>query len=372
MPTETRTRELLRRAADQLEVGPPPLPALVTAPERRRRRLTLVAVSAAAAAVIAAAVAVAGPGGGGSEVTAPPAQADPLEISPGMELVGLGEIAVEVPDDWTSPRPGCWVSPPGSAVSRLPASPCGGGTDRTELSLLSLGPDRTTWPFRPRDGADVVPGTSAVPMPTFEMTCLSDRCEPTFRGGIVQESLQRALVVDGPDEQLVESILDSARALPAGHVAIPARPTLTSLERLGLTVEVRGSSDAEEYEAIPPPGSIVASGSLVTLVQAPTDGVAITSALGTCGPTDGLALDVAVESDRRLSVYTLLLDGERIIGKQPQILRPGTTNHILTEVIRSTGAGSVTVQVVPTWTGVPIAELVDVPLALAPGTDPCG
>ena len=67
-----------------------------------------------------------------------------------------------------------------------------------------------------------------------------------------------------------------------------------------------------------------------------------------------------------------MLDGDRIIGKQPQILEPGTTSHVITDVIKRTDAETVTVQVVPTWTGEPIAELTGVPLALAPGVGPCG
>lgn len=103
-----------------------------------------------------------------------------------------------------------------------------------------------------------------------------------------------------------------------------------------------------------------------------SNGAEIISASGTCGATDGLALDVLVKSDRKLSMYVLMLDGKRILGKQPAILRPGSPTHIIVNMVRTTDAETVTLQLVPTWTGNSIAQLRDVPLKLAPGVGPCG
>jgi hypothetical protein len=335
----------------------------------------VVAAGAAAAAVVGA-VAVAGWVGGGSGAPTPPAQTGaPLDVGPGMQLVGQGEVAVEIPAAWSSPWAGCWDSPPTSTGSREPTTDCARTGGQAGLWMQDLGPDRDRWPFVPGDRSDTVDGTSAVVMATFELTCPGSPCTPTYRGGIVQEDRLQALVVQGPDEEVVRAILSSARAIPSGYVAIPDQPTPAVLEGLGLAVDVRGASDAEdaeEYDADPLPGSVVPVGSEVTLVQTMPSGVEITSAVGTCGPSDGPAVEVAIESDRRLSAYTLLLDGERIVGKHPLILRPDRTNHVVNAVTKAVDADTVTVQVVPTRTGEPIAQVDDVPLALPPGVGPCG
>ena len=159
MPTETQTRDLLHRTADELEIGPPPIDSLLASPGRRRRNLTVAAAGLAAAAVI---------------------------------------VAVAVVDDSDSSSPAREVTP---------VAPPTNGTTPTTSS----------------------PG-------------------PVEFG--------------------------------------PAR---------------------------------------------------IISAEGTCGATDGFALDVLVESDERLSMYVLMLVGDRIVGKQPEILRPGRQTHIVVDLIRAPG-----------------------------------
>lgn len=100
---ESKLTELLERAGQQTNVGPPPLDAIRAGATRRRRRRS-VAVSIVAAATVAAAV------GGtallttpGTSPTEPPSPAAPAA----MRLVGLGHAAIAVPRDWGTNQTHC-------------------------------------------------------------------------------------------------------------------------------------------------------------------------------------------------------------------------------------------------------------------------
>lgn len=104
--------ELMERLGDRTPVGPPPLGPLRDAARRSSRR-RLVAAAMATTAVIAVvggtalAVGLGGGGGGdgrGGDVVAPDAGFTP---PPGTRLVGIGHLAVAVPEDWGTNETNC-------------------------------------------------------------------------------------------------------------------------------------------------------------------------------------------------------------------------------------------------------------------------
>lgn len=140
--TDRDLTDLLESLGSRVEASPPPLAAMTRAADRtRRRRAVLVVASAAAAvAVVAAGVQVVGDRlGAGNEPG--PSTADPVPA--GMRLVGIGRVAVPVPEEWGTneldchapssdtviidpgPRPDCGAqAPPGvDAVSVYSGSP---------------------------------------------------------------------------------------------------------------------------------------------------------------------------------------------------------------------------------------------------------
>ena len=311
MPTETQARDLLHRTADQLDVGPPPIDALLGAPARRRRKW-LVAGAGAAAACFVAAVALIGPGGEGSPAPVPPAQtSDAPHVTPGTQLVSQGEITVAIPDDWKAVTDGCWVEPPALADANVSVADaqCPYFEGSAGLVARQLEPGGVDdWLDQFRGGYDLIPGTNAVRVPTLGIVCLSTTCDMTYRSAIVQDDLGLVLIVSGPNSKIVNTILGSARAAEADD---------------------------------PPP------------IVSP-DSVTITSTSPRCGPTDGPALDVAIETTRRYDALVLLKVGDNVVGKIPTKIRPGKPQHVRRRRLGAPlGPSAVTVQVV--GLGMPMA-----------------
>lgn len=92
---ESELTERLERAGERINVWPPPIDAIRAGATRLRRRRT-VAVSVASAAAVAAAA------GGTALVAIPGTSPDtsPGGVPAGMRLVGLGHVAVAVPEQW--------------------------------------------------------------------------------------------------------------------------------------------------------------------------------------------------------------------------------------------------------------------------------
>lgn len=101
--------DLLEQAADRTAVGPAPLESIRAGAARRRRRRALVLAGASAAAVVAviagsALVASTAP----PQTPRPPVTTDrPTPGLHGMRLVGLGHLAIAVPEEWDTNRTRC-------------------------------------------------------------------------------------------------------------------------------------------------------------------------------------------------------------------------------------------------------------------------
>jgi hypothetical protein len=97
---ESKLTELLERAGDRTNVGPPPVEAIRAGAARRRRRR---AAALSAAGMAAAVVAVGGTLllAGGPSVTNPaPPAASTLPVPAATRLVGIGHAAIAVPEHW--------------------------------------------------------------------------------------------------------------------------------------------------------------------------------------------------------------------------------------------------------------------------------
>jgi hypothetical protein len=121
---ESQLTELLERAGERTTVGPPPIDAMRAGATRRRRRRTVAISMAAAASVVVAAGGTAllvAPGGDSQKVPAatkgtagPPSVSSPMPrvtsgVWPGLRMVGLGQVAVTVPQDWGTNQTRCGV-----------------------------------------------------------------------------------------------------------------------------------------------------------------------------------------------------------------------------------------------------------------------
>jgi hypothetical protein len=100
---ESKVTELLERAGERTNVGPPPIDAIRAGATRLRRRRTVALSVASAAAVVAAAggtALVAIPGTSPEDSPLPAASTGTGVVPAGMRLVGLGHVAVAVPEEW--------------------------------------------------------------------------------------------------------------------------------------------------------------------------------------------------------------------------------------------------------------------------------
>lgn len=96
--------ELMERSGDQVSVGPPPMEEMYAGAARRRRRRRSVVAAAASVVVLATGGAAALGGDRGWELPgAADATREPAPVVPppeGMRWVGLGPVAVAVPQEW--------------------------------------------------------------------------------------------------------------------------------------------------------------------------------------------------------------------------------------------------------------------------------
>ncbi|MFG1813163.1 PASTA domain-containing protein [Kribbella sp. NPDC049174] len=118
---ESKLTELLERAGDRTNVGPPPIDAMHARVTRLRRRRT-VAVSVAAAVAVVTAVggtAVLVRPDASPEISPPPvASASPGVVPADMRLVGLGHAAIAVPSAWGTNQTHCWTPQQDTAILR--------------------------------------------------------------------------------------------------------------------------------------------------------------------------------------------------------------------------------------------------------------
>ena len=102
--------DLLERAANAVPVGEPPIAEMIDAVARRRRvrNWGLVVVSSVVAAAVAVVVALVAPVQMSQPDVPPPPASSPQPTPPsGTRLVGIGHVAVAIPDDWATNKVFC-------------------------------------------------------------------------------------------------------------------------------------------------------------------------------------------------------------------------------------------------------------------------
>ena len=247
---------LLRRAADGVPVGPLHTDLLVATARRRRRQRRGAALAAAAVLVVVGGTAAVGltrddPSRSGDDD--PVVQPAP---APETRLVGVGRLAVEVPADWPSGKVQC----AGPAVS--------------EPTVFSGVGGRTCMVIEPAPYVAIVddrsPGGMFVETEVGGGTVLVS-ARPTTRRGLVTMVVGHEpsgyLQVATHSEAETRAIVESARIVPAGQVAVPW--TSESIEAAGLVVEevpvdTNGQySDGYVLGTTPGGGSVVPLGSTV-------------------------------------------------------------------------------------------------------------
>lgn len=271
MLNETRARELLHEAGEHIPVQPESTHELVRRGQRaaRARLATLLGTVIVAAALIVTGGLVLRPDSdpSGLPVDSPTVAAAP-EAPPGMRLVGMGRIAVAVPESWGTGRVRCGVPVADTVVfdtgyvrlCRLTPTPT-----VSSLHIVESGSDLALPFVRDAQPAGQVDGVQ------IRRTSPGDLPE-----AIVVESEGVVMWVTSRDPALVDEILDSLIVLPDGYITVPYVPygpvanTLGRMEHAGLavsTVEERrpGWSAGALLDTDPPLGSVVPVGSTVTV-----------------------------------------------------------------------------------------------------------
>jgi hypothetical protein len=287
---ETLVRETLRSHADHAPTADEvlrELPDLASLPQREgpedapRRSVKRWGIPALAAAVVALVVVAAAlllPGGNGESrgfSDSPSPSPSAPQAPPGTRLVGMGRLAVAVPDGWSTNHEKC-----GTALSNTVLFDANGVlacaiTPRPHVSALHIVPVTSPlalpWIYQ-HLAASEVGGI------TIERTPTRTGHEGFSIGALVARSAGVVMYMTSPDPKMVDSILNSVIVLPTGWVTIPYNPNLPfmpnerlALEHAGLGVEITrrdlpGRSTGALIGATPAFGSVVPVGSTVHVV----------------------------------------------------------------------------------------------------------
>lgn len=330
--TERHWAELLERAADQTAVGSAPLESIRAGAAQRSRRRALAWAGASTAAlvgIIAGAVFVtsAAP----SERPRPPVTTDAPDQGPqGTRLVGLGHLAIAVPEEWDTNRARC-------------------GTPMRDTVVINVGVIETCAIARPEgvESVEIVEGEprfdfapdGAVLVDGVEAQRQSTACTRETLGGVrvcsgtvyfpAHRTWFRAESSTGRED--VDRILDRIRVV-SDKIGVPAFQPLavnaqgrsgekyaTRLAEQGFEVEVqtrRMSAGKPGYvlDASPAPGTMLPPGSTVTItVIAEPEGPADEVSVGVGTDSDNALEQSATDEQIRAGNTTLHLHvGERI------------------------------------------------------------
>lgn len=331
--TEPRWGELLERAADRTAVGPAPLEAMRAGAARRRRRRALSATVLGAAAVVAvtAGTALLTTPGVELQQPRPPAASDsPGSVPAGTRLVGLGNLAIVVPEEWGTNQTRCGTPQKDTVVINVGAvAACAiGRPDGVESVELVQGEPRFDFQA---DHAVQIDGEEAQRQRT---TCTRDTM-----GGVrvcsgtvyfpAHSTWFRAESSTGPED--VDRLLDEIR-VDSDRVGVPAFQPLAvntqgrsgeeyaaRLTEAGFNVEVQTrkiSAGKPGYvlDASPAPGTMLPLGSPVTItVIAQPDGPADEVSVGVGTDSSDDSEQSASDAQIRAGDTTLRLKvGERI------------------------------------------------------------
>jgi hypothetical protein len=360
MTIETQTRDVLVRAADQVDVEPPPIDAMLGSVARRRRRIAAAIAGLSAAAVV---VAVAVVNSGGDERRAPSTSTPTAPTTaPGTRLVGMNGVMVSVPLDWGTNRVKC-----GTALADTVYF------DTGEVRLCRVVPTRPVSVLRISDVGEndsafqlaqeahqptTIDGVEAFRRPTRNSTPACPMSRPmdvrvecggvSYDGVLYVPSLGVVFSVSATSRGVVDPILDSAHLIPDGYVAIPLNTTGSELQALGLQVDLRGDIDPDRVAPTQPQvGTVVAIGSGVS-VGPVVDGlvpdahlpVTVSKPMVECGSSGGFAMSVLIQSPSNEVVDVQVVQGRRVVGSSTMSLAAGNGERVSMdlEFLRMSGA----------------------------------
>lgn len=292
MLTDDRTRDLLRSAVADLTVSDAPADELVRRGRQTRRRTRVAAVVGGVAAVGLIAVGsavVADMGGVANEPAAtqptaptetpPPSTQNGLVTSPGTRLVGMGPIAVAVPQSWGANDIRCGTPLSDTVVFSTGARDC--LVEQRDVSSVHFGRigrwEPRTWERNATTAMDLgeIDITRSEIGPYHEG--LGEPTYPFSVGVVTVPDYDVAMWVVSTDEELIRSVLDSVREIPSGYVAVPVRSAASrtwpyeadaGLDVRQVSVYREGVSPGVLLSSDPPLGSIVPRGTRVRLTVA--------------------------------------------------------------------------------------------------------
>jgi len=271
----TDHRPTLKELWDQLPAGSPPVEELVRNGRRRVRRARLL-TGACAVVILALGIGTAATLAGRPDSDAGgPSTATPsaLEVQPGQRLVGLGQSAVQVPDNWSLNAASCNV--PIRNTAYFPWDQSCQRPEAEGVSSVALTAERPDASQPYRDSAAV--GGDAVV--ETEMTCqgASPTCRQIF--GIPSLHAYFSVSVAGDQaEATARGIRQSLTVLPSDFTSVPFVPggslpaVQDALEQAGLQVAVdhsscppTGNCESGVISTDPPAGTVVPRATSVTI-----------------------------------------------------------------------------------------------------------
>lgn len=288
MLNDDRTRDLLRSAVSGLTVTTPPAEELVRRGRQSRRRSRAATALGAAAAVTVVAVgsvlvsdlAQTPVGPTATPPTMPiatkPSAHNGLVTPPGTRLVGMGPVAVAVPDSWGTNNARC-----GTPLADTVVFETTGTRDclvpPRDVSSVHFGRIGMWEPRRWEQNATTTMDLGGVEITRSDIGPYDEGPgEPAYDfavGVVTVPGHDVAMWVVSTDRELIRRILDSIRDIPAGYVAVPvpSPPELTSsfeedagLDVRRVTVYRAGLAPGVLLSSDPAFGSIVPAGSSVT------------------------------------------------------------------------------------------------------------
>ena len=273
MMSESEVRDLFAEAGDEITTRPAPVDELVRDGRRTarvRRGLQVGGVVAVVGLVIAAGLVWRPATEPAGEVATPP------HAPAGMRLVGMGRVAVAVPEDWGTNDVGCdgHSTKHESVVFDSEGSrSCRVATAYADVSSLHIVGTGSHWARRFIERAEPARDVDGVPI--AQARTREDGAQ--FTGALIAETEDVVMWVASPDPEVVDDILNSVIVLPEGFVTVPTDPnmplatTLAAMQSAGLEVNQveqpkPGWSAGALISSDPPLGSVVPVGSTVTLV----------------------------------------------------------------------------------------------------------
>jgi hypothetical protein len=283
---ETLVRDTLRSHADQAPTADqvlrefPDLGSLMPEDVARRsmKRWGIPALAAAAVAVVVVAAAIFLPDGNGESrgvSNNPSASPSAPQAPPGTRLVGMGGLAVAVPEKWSTNDEKCGTALSNTVIFEANGVRACAIPQKPNVSALRMVSTTTPlalpWLYQHLT-ASKIDGI------TIQRTPTRTGHEGFSIGALVARRQGVVMYMTSPDPAVVDSVLGSVMVLPAGWVTIPFDPNLpllpnekVALEHVGLNVEITrrdlpGRSAGALIGVSPAFGSVVPVGSTVHLV----------------------------------------------------------------------------------------------------------